>query len=81
MALDSNPVLTTSYHWDSGDGTETTRQDGAYTYTLAGNHSVNLIVKGIEGLSAHRTFSITAIGTVNTRYGHRVRRYTGPYIK
>jgi len=81
VALDGSSVPTASYHWDSGDGTETNRQDVSHTYTLARDYSVNLTVKGIEGLSAHKTFSITAIGSVNTRHHHFVRRCTGPSIK
>jgi hypothetical protein len=81
-ALDSNSVLAISYHWDFGDGTEANGQNVTHTYTQAGTYSVNLTVKGIEGISAHKSFSIAATGIVNTRYDlpHN-RRYTGSSVK
>jgi PKD repeat protein len=80
--LDSNSVPAISYHWDFGDGTEVSGQKVTHAYTLAGTYSLNLIVKGIEGLSAQKTFSITATGTVSTRFDlSHARRYTGPSIK
>ena len=82
IALDSNSVPAISYHWDFGDGTEANGKNVTHTYTLAGTYSVNLIVKGIEGLTTQRTFSITATGTVSTRFDlSRARRYNGPSIK
>jgi hypothetical protein len=80
--LDSNSVPAISYHWDFGDGTEANGQNVTHTYTQAGTYSVNLTVKGIEGISAHKSFSIAAAGTVNTRFdlSHN-RRYTGSSVK
>jgi hypothetical protein len=82
VALSSNSVPAISYHWDFGDGTEANGQNVSHTYTVAGTYSVKLTVKGIEGLSAQKSFSIAATGIVNTRYdlSHN-RRYTGPSIK
>jgi len=78
----SNSVPAISYHWDFGDGTDADGQNVTHTYTQAGNYSVNLTVKGIEGLSAHKSFSIAATGVVNTRYDlSHSRRYTDPSIK
>jgi hypothetical protein len=82
VALESNSVPAVSYHWDFGDGTETNGQKVTHTYTRAGTYSVNLTVKGIDGISARESFSITATGTVNTRFdlSHN-RRYTGSSVK
>jgi hypothetical protein len=82
VALDSNSVPAISYHWDFGDGTEANGQNVIHTYTQAGTYAVNPTVKGIEGLSAHKSFSIAVTGIVNTRYDlSRNRRYTGPSVK
>jgi PKD repeat protein len=80
--LDTNSVPAVSYHWDFGDGTEANGQKVTHTYTYAGSYSVSLTVKGIDGLSANRSFSINATGTVSTRFdlSHN-RRYTGPNPK
>ena len=77
-ALEGKSVPAISYHWDFGDGTETNGQNVTHTYTLGGTYSVNLTVKGIDGLSAQKTFSIATTGTVHARYDlSRNRRYTG----
>jgi chitodextrinase len=82
VALGSNSVPAISYHWDFGDGTEANGQNVTHTYTQAGTYSMNLTVKGIEGISAHKSFSIAAIGTVNTKFdlSHN-RRYSGSSVK
>jgi hypothetical protein len=78
--LAGNSVPAISYHWDFGDGTEATGQELRHTYTLAGNHTGKLTVKGVEGLSATRSFSIAATGTVSARFDlSRNRRYTGEH--
>jgi PKD repeat protein len=71
-----------SYHWDFGDGTDANGQNVTHTYTRAGTYLANLTVKGIEGVSAHKSFSIAATGIVNTRYdlSHN-RRYAGSSVK
>ena len=77
-ALEGKSVPAISYHWDFGDGTETNGQNVTHTYTLGGTYSVNLTVKGFDGLSAQKTFSIATTGTVHARYDlSRNRRYTG----
>ena len=79
-ALESNSVPAISYHWDFGDGTDANGQNVTHTYTLAGTYSVNLTVRGIDGPSAHKTFSIAATGSVHARYDlSRNRRYTGEH--
>jgi alpha-galactosidase len=68
------------YHWDFGDGTEATGQNVAHAYTLAGNYTGKLTVKGVEGLSATTDFSVKATGTVRAQYDlSRNRRYTGEH--
>ena len=77
-ALAANSVPAISYHWDFGDGTEANGQEVKHTYTLAGNYTGKLTVKGVEGLSAAKNFSIAATGTVKPQYDlSRNRRYAG----
>jgi alpha-galactosidase len=77
----NSPVPAVSYHWNFGDGTEATGQNLTHTYTLAGTYSVDLAVKGIDGVPAHKTFSINVTGFANTEFdlSHN-RRYSGPPI-
>ena len=79
-ALGSNSVPALSYHWDFGDGTEAVGRSVSHTYTLAGSYTGNLTAKGVDGLSAHETFSITTTGTVRAHYdlSHN-RRYAGEH--
>jgi hypothetical protein len=76
--LAANSVPAISYHWDFGDGTEATGQNLTHAYTLAGNYTGKLTVKGVEGLSTTNSFSVAATGTVRAQYDlSRNRRYTG----
>jgi hypothetical protein len=82
VELSSNSVPAISYHWDFGDGTEANGQSVTHTYTQAGTYSVNLTVKGIDGISARQSSSITATGVVRTRFDlSRNRRYTDSSVK
>jgi hypothetical protein len=76
--LGSNSVPVLSYRWDFGDGTEAAGRSVSHTYTLAGSYTGSLTAKGIDGLSAHESFSITTAGTVRAHYDlSRNRRYAG----
>ena len=82
VTLDTDSVPAVSYHWDFGDGTEANGQKVTHTYTYAGSYSVSLTVKGIDGISANKSFSINATGTVHTRYDlSRNKRYSGPTVR
>jgi len=79
-ALGSNSVPALSYHWDFGDGTEAAGRSVSHTYTLAGSYTGSLTAKGIDGLSAQESFSITTSGTVKAHYDlSRNRRYAGEH--
>jgi PKD repeat protein len=56
------------YHWNFGDGTFATGQSLMHTYTAAGNYTVRLTVRGIEGMASEKTFSITVTGHANTKF-------------
>jgi hypothetical protein len=82
VALAANSVPAISYHWDFGDGTEANGQNVTHTYTLAGTYAVNLTVKGVDGLSANKSFSVATTGAVSTRFDlSHSRRYTGSPVK
>ncbi len=51
---------TTSRLWDFGDGTFSTEQNPAHTYSAAGNYKVNLIVSNVNG-SASKVGTITVL--------------------
>jgi alpha-galactosidase len=73
-----NSVPAAAYHWSFGDGTDANGPDVPHTYTHSGTFSVVLTVRGVEGLSAQKHFSISVAGYPNTRFdlpGNR--RYTG----
>lgn len=73
-----SPVPAISYQWDFGDGTQATGEDVSHAYTVAGTYSVTLEVAGVEGLSAHKTFSVKVTGIANTRFNlSHNRRYPG----
>ncbi len=73
-----SPVPAISYEWNFGDGTKASGADVSHTYTVAGTYSGSLAVKGVEGLTAHRTFTVTVTGFANTAFHlSQNRRYTG----
>ncbi|MGH9430427.1 MAG: PKD domain-containing protein [Terriglobia bacterium] len=68
-----------SYHWVFGDGTGTTGNPVKHTYTLAGTFNVQLSVMGIDGIPAHRDFTVTVTGFPRTAFDLKNnRRYAEP---
>ena len=45
----TSPLTVTSWHWDFGDGTTSTEQNPAHTYSSAGTYTVNLTVTHADG--------------------------------
>jgi len=77
-SAEGGAVPAISYHWDFGDGTETTGADVSHAYTVVGTYSVTLAVMGVEGISTRKTFSVTVTGVANTLFNvSRNRRYEG----
>ena len=75
---ENSPVPGIFYHWNFGDGTEATGADVSHTYTVARTYPVTLVVAGVDGLSTHKTFSITVTGFPDTLFHlSRNRRYQG----
>jgi alpha-galactosidase len=78
-SAESSPVPAISYHWDFGDGTDTTGADVSHAYTLAGTYSVTLEVTGVDGISTRKTFSVNVTGFPNTLFNlSGNRRYADP---
>jgi len=72
-------VPAVSYHWNFGDGTHQNGRDVSHTYTHAGTYTVSLIVNGIDGLAAHKHFTITVSGILTTQFDlSKNRRYKSP---
>lgn len=78
-SAEDSPVPAIFYHWNFGDGTETTTgADVSHAYTVAGTYSVTLAVTGVEGISTHKTFSVKVTGIANTLFNlSGNRRYEG----
>lgn len=51
-----------AYHWDFGDGTSADSPKVSHAYTSAGEFTVRLAVDGVDGISAHKEFSIKVKG-------------------
>jgi alpha-galactosidase len=69
------PVL--AYRWDFGDGTSADRATVHHTYTHAGEFTVRLLAKGVDGVPFEKSMSIKAIGEIDTRFAPaRKKRFT-----
>ncbi len=55
-------VPAVAYHWDFGDGTSADRTKTSHAYTSAGEFTVHLTVDGVDGISAHKEFSVKVTG-------------------
>jgi alpha-galactosidase len=64
-----------AYHWDFGDGTTADGEQATHAYTRDANFAVQLTVEGLDGVSAHNSFTVQITGAQtpgsiqqNTRY-------------
>ena len=62
-------------HWNFGDGVTAEGAKVKHTYTLAGSYTASVVVEGVDGVPAEKTFSIKVAGLQT--YGERVR-YVDP---
>jgi len=58
------PVV--AYHWDLGDGTSADRPNVTHAYTSAGEFTIRLTVDGVDGVPAHKEFSVKVTGNLRT---------------
>jgi hypothetical protein len=78
FSADADPegVPVVQYLWDFGDGTREKGASVVHTFTHEGTFKVQLRAESIEGLSAERSFQVTASGRINTRFRPETfRRY------
>ena len=53
-----------AYRWDLGDGTSADSPKVSHTYTRAGEFTIRLTVDGVDGVSAHKNFSVKVTGNL-----------------
>jgi len=57
-------VPAVAYHWDFGDGTSADSPKVSHAYTSAGEFTIRLTVDGLDGVPAHRNFSVKVTGNL-----------------
>lgn len=65
---DGSPVPAVEFRWDFGDGTGATGRDVVHTYTKPGVYTAAVTVRGIDGISARKSFTIRSNGLANTAF-------------
>ena len=55
-------VPAVAYHWDLGDGTSADSPKVSHAYTRAGEFTIHLTVDGVDGIPAHKNFSVKVTG-------------------
>ena len=69
----------TGYHWDFGDGITSNDPGVSHCYTRAGDFTVQLVVDGVDDVSARQNFTIHVTGDLKARPDLRDnRRFTEP---
>jgi alpha-galactosidase len=61
---ESGSVPAVAYHWDFGDGTSADSPKVSHAYTRAGEFAIHLTVDGVDGMAAHKDFSVKVIGSL-----------------
>ncbi len=61
---DAGGVPAVAYNWDFGDGTSADSLKVSHAYTRAGEFTVRLTVDGVDGVSAHESFSVKVTGNL-----------------
>ena len=57
-------VPAVAYHWDFGDGTSADSPKVSHAYTRAGEFMIRLTVDGVDGMAAHKDFSVKVTGNL-----------------
>ena len=57
-------VPAVAYHWDFGDGTSADSTKVSHAYTSAGEFTIRLTVEGVDGVPAHKEFSVKVTGNL-----------------
>jgi alpha-galactosidase len=57
-------VPAVAYHWEFGDGTSADSPKVSHAYTSAGEFTIRLTVDGVDGIPAHKNFSVKVTGNL-----------------
>jgi hypothetical protein len=57
-------VPAVAYHWDLGDGTSADSPKVSHAYTSAGEFTIRLTVDGVDGVAAHKNFTVKVAGNL-----------------
>jgi alpha-galactosidase len=60
------PVL--SYRWDFGDGTHADGAAETHAYTYAGDFTVHIAAKGLDGIPFEKSMTVKVEGKIGTRF-------------
>lgn len=60
------PVLT--YRWDFGDGTYGEGATASHAYTHAGDFTLRLTARGLDGISFEKSLTVKVAGRIDTRF-------------
>lgn len=73
---DHSDVPALAYRWSFGDGTGAVGSRVTHTYTKPGTYTIDLEVKGMDGITAQKSFTVKASGLANTNFDlNHNRRY------
>jgi alpha-galactosidase len=76
-ASDPNGISALAYHWDFGDGSDSTGPSVLHSYTRAGDFRVHLVVEGIENVPFETSFTVKVSGEIEKHFQpDRNRRFT-----
>jgi alpha-galactosidase len=64
FSADAGGVPAVAYHWDLGDGTSADSPRISHAYTSAGEFTIRLTVDGVDGVPAHKNFSVKVTGNL-----------------
>jgi alpha-galactosidase len=59
---EASGVPAVAYRWDFGDGTSADSPKVSHAYTRAGEFAIRLTVDGVDGVPAHKDFSVKVTG-------------------
>ncbi len=61
---EAGDVPAVAYHWDLGDGTSADTPKLSHAYTSPGEFAIRLTVDGVDGVPAHKNFSVKVTGNL-----------------
>lgn len=77
-STEGSPVPGLAFRWDFGDGTGAAGRAVVHTYTKPGVYSASVTVRGVDGIPAHKRFTIRSNGLANTAFHLELNRRNVP---